>query len=260
MNKEIIDFQEVTETSNSFVSVEQIHRIINRYNWVSSFCKAKDVIEVACGTGQGLNILYPIANSIKACDISEEMINIAKQNYLEESIDFQVSDAHTLPYENNAADIVIIFEAIYYLGNITQFIQEVKRVLRPNGELLISTANPNLYDFNPSPYSKKYFGSKDLYDLFSNSNFDVELFGDCTLKDISILQKLIRLIKYFAVRLNLIPKTMAGKKIFKKLVYGKLVEMPSQLTSDEYIYDIDKINPKPNHDYKVILARCVLKH
>ena len=84
-------FIEVTETSNSFVSKEQIQRMANRYSWAANLCKSKDIIEVACGTGQGLNLLYKVADSVKACDISEEMINIAKQSYAEKSIDFQVS-------------------------------------------------------------------------------------------------------------------------------------------------------------------------
>ena len=75
-------------------------------------------------------------------------------------------------------DIIILFEAVYYLENISRFLHEVKRVLRPNGELLLSTANCNLYDFNPSPFSVQYYGSKDLYDLLTTNNYSVELFSN----------------------------------------------------------------------------------
>ena len=253
-------FIEVTETSKSFVSKEQIQRMENRYSWASSLSKSKDVIEIACGTGQGLSLIQNSARSVKACDISKKMINTAKETYSEESIEFQVSDALSLPYKNNSADIIILFEAIYYLKNISQFMHEVKRVLRPNGELLISTANSDLYDFNPSPYSINYYGAKDLYDLLAENNYKVELFADLSLKNITIKQKLFRLIKYLSVRLNLMPKTMKGKKIFKNIVYGDLVKMPKILKIDNSnLNSYNKIIPEPNYDYKVILARAILK-
>ena len=252
-------FIEVTETSNSFVSKEQIQRMENRYSWASSLSKSKDVIEIACGTGQGLGLIQNSARSVKACDISKEMINTAKETYSKESIEFQVSDAQALPYDNNSADIIILFEAIYYLENIFQFMHEVKRVLRPNGELLISTANCDLYDFNPSPFSIQYYGSKDLYDLLSTNKFCVELFGDCSLRNTSLKQKLFRFIKYFSVKMNLMPKTMTGKKILKKLVFGELIEMPNKLIStDNVSNDFNSILPESNVDYKVILARAKL--
>ena len=252
-------FIEVTETSKSFVSKEQIQRMENRYSWAANLCKSKDIIEVACGTGQGLNLLYKDANSLKARDISEKMINIAKQSYAEKSIDFQVSDAQELPYKDHSADIIILFEAVYYLENISRFLHEVKRVLRPNGELLLSTANCNLYDFNPSPFSVQYYGSKDLYDLLTTNNYSVELFGDYPLANTSLKQKLFRLMKYISVKMNLMPKTMTGKKILKKLVFGELVEMPSKLTSTNNVFnDFDRIPPEPNINYKVIFARATL--
>jgi ubiquinone/menaquinone biosynthesis C-methylase UbiE len=259
MNKEMIDFQEVTETSNSFVSEEQIDRMENRYNWAASLCKSKDIIEVACGTGQGLSILYPIASSIKACDISEKMIAIAKENYPSKKMDFFVSDAIVLPFDDNSADIILLFEAIYYIEDIGKLMDEIKRVLRPNGELLISTANCDLYDFNPSPFSIKYFGAKNLYQLLNKNKFTVELYGDYSLKNISLIQKLFRIIKYITVKMNMIPKTMTAKIFFKKLVFGNLVEMPNHFSPKKCkLNSFDKISNEPNIHYKVILARAVL--
>ena len=258
MDRSKIDFREVTEMSNSFVSEEQIIRIENRYNWASSLSKSKDVIEVACGTGQGLSLIQKDALSLKACDISAEMISIAKATYKEDSIELHASDAETLPFSNNSADIIILFEAIYYINDISKFMTEVNRVLRPNGELLISTANSDLYDFNPSPYSTKYFGAKGLYDLLSEYNYKVELFADIPLRNTTIKQKLFRFIKYLAVRLKLMPKTMRGKKIFKKIVFGDLIQMPYKLNPNTNFNGFNKIIPKPNFSYKVILAKAKL--
>ena len=59
--------------------------------------------------------------------------------------------------------------------------------------------------------------------------------------------------------MNLMPKTMTGKKILKKLVFGELIEMPNKLISTNNVSnDFNSILPESNVDYKVILARAKL--
>ena len=48
-----IDFTTVTEITGNNVTSEQIQGMYTRYRFVSEFCKDKDVLEVACGTGLG---------------------------------------------------------------------------------------------------------------------------------------------------------------------------------------------------------------
>lgn len=260
MGNRNIDYQEVTETADSYVSNEQIERMYKRYQWAAEIAKNKDVIEVGCGTGQGLNLLLTTSKTVQACDISKEMIKKAKENYLDEDISFSVSKENLLPYSDNTADCIIFFEAIYYIENISELINEIKRVLRKGGKLLISTANPDLYDFNKSPYSFHYYGAESMNSLFVEKGFDVELFGDVSLKKISLKQKIFRFAKYIAVKFDLIPKTMVGKKIFKKIVFGKLVIMPKKIifSDDKSSINFKNIEPVKNLDYKVILAECKL--
>jgi len=64
-------------------------------------------------------------------------------------------------------------EAIYYLEKPNYFIKECKRLLRSTGQLLIVSANKDLYDFNPSPFSHYYFGIKEFEELMELHNFSV---------------------------------------------------------------------------------------
>lgn len=48
------DYVFVTEISGEEVTQEQIDRLCNRDYWAGQYCTGKDVMEVACGTGQGL--------------------------------------------------------------------------------------------------------------------------------------------------------------------------------------------------------------
>lgn len=102
-------------------------------------------------------------------------------------------------------------------------------MLRPGGKVLIATANKDLYDFNPSPHSNKYYGVAELNDLFARHGFKTEFFGYMPVGDVSMRQRVLRPVKKLAVMLGFMPKSMAGKKFFKKIVFGELVRMPVEI-------------------------------
>ena len=81
-------------------------------------------------------------------------------------------DAQSLPLETASFDVVMLFEAIYYLPNPELFLREARRVLRPDGLLLICSANCERADFNASPFSHRYFSARDLGSLLSREGFD----------------------------------------------------------------------------------------
>lgn len=254
-----ISYTQFTEVAGEEVSQEQVDRMVHRYAWAKSRCIGKDVLEVACGTGQGLGYLAKHANSICAGDISPELVKIAKGIY-KDVVQIREIDAHNLPFENSSLDIIILFEAIYYLSSPPTFAQECARVLRPSGKVLIATANKDLYDFNPSLHTYAYFGGVELPSLFSQAGFSVRLFGDTPIKAVPLRQKILRPIKRLAVSLNLIPKTMNGKRLLKRLVFGSMVSMPAKLEiPDDFVYLPTEIPiGVPDRMHKVLLCEATL--
>jgi ubiquinone/menaquinone biosynthesis C-methylase UbiE len=222
------DYVSVTEITGDKVTQEQIDRMCNRYYWAGRYCKDKNVVEVACGRGQGLGYLQGIARSLEAGDYSDEILSIAWQHY-GKRIALKQFDAQEMPFEDGSKDVIILFEAIYYLPDAEQFVRECARVLRPGGKVLIATANKDLYDFNPSPYSYKYYGVVELNDLFSKYKFGSEFFGDTPVSGISARQRTLRPIKKLAVILKIMPKTASGKRWLKRIVFGNLVRMPAEI-------------------------------
>ena len=75
------DYVSVTEIAGDEVTQEQIDRLCNRYYWAGQYCSGKDVVEAACGSGQGLGYLSGIANSLEAGDYSDEILSIARRHY-----------------------------------------------------------------------------------------------------------------------------------------------------------------------------------
>lgn len=223
-----IDYSQVTEIAGDEVSREQVDRLCRRYYWAGGYCRDKDILEVACGTGQGLGYLAGMARSIRAGDISPVLVGRARQHY-GERVDIAEMDALALPFAEASLDVVILFEAIYYLPDAARFAREAHRVLRQGGCLLIATANPDLYDFNPSPHSVRYFGVAALGELLEPAGFQCEFCGDTPVDELSMRQRVLRPVKRMAVRMNLIPATMAAKKVLKRLIFGELVPMPAEI-------------------------------
>lgn len=254
------DYLAVTELSGDEVTQEQVARHCNRYYWAGKYCIGKDILEVACGTGQGLDYLSKLARSVKAGDYSFDILRIAQAHY-GNRIPLAQLDAQCMPYANNSMDVILLFEAIYYLPSAEKFINECRRVLKSNGKILIVTANKDLYDFNPSPYSHRYYGVVELNELLLRHEFSVECFGDTPISELSCRQRFLRPIKKLAVKLGLIPKTMAGKKVLKRLVFGRLVKMPAEIEQGMSVYKEPTLLPldQPDLKHKVIYCLATLR-
>ena len=121
------------------------------------------------------------------------------------------------------------------MDNVNKFVEECLRILRPNGTILISTVNCEWHGFNISPFSTRYFKAEDLINLFPGS-VNVSLL----LSFIDLPKKsnyFISLIRRIAISLNLVPRTMKGKQLLKRIFYGKLTKIPNK------IYDgLGKVN------------------
>ena len=223
------DCVDVTELSGDEVSEEQVERLCQRYYWAGEFCRGKDVLEAGCGAGQGLGYIAGLAGSLIGGDFSEDILDVARR-YYGDRIALRKFDAQDMPFDDNSFDVVILFEAIYYLPSVERFVKECGRVLRPGGKVLITSANKDLYDFNPSPHSHGSYGTRELFELFGSHGFSVECFGSTPMDRVSIRQRLLRPAKKIAVALDLIPKTMNAKKFLKRIVFGGLVPMPYEVT------------------------------
>ena len=222
------NFVEVTELADDEVANEQIERVRTRYAWALGHSHGRDVLEVACGTGPGLGLIATQARSLVAGDISDEILAMARAHY-GSRIDIRRMDAMALPFADQSLDVVIIFEALYYVPDASRFVAECARVLRPGGKVLVSNANKDLYDFNASPHSHVYHGVVELERLFATANFSTEFWGDVAVSAVSWRQKLLRPIKTLVVSLGLMPKSMAGKKLLKRLFFGQMQAFPREI-------------------------------
>ena len=222
------DFQIVTELPGEPVSQLQIDRLLSRYLWAAGYCHDQDVVEAGCGAGPGLGLLGAVSRSLEAGDLSEPILARARAHY-GERFPLQLFDARDMPFDDHSKDVVILFEALYYLPSAEEFVVECRRVLRPGGRVLIATVNKDLWDFHPSAFSVEYYGVAELKALFEAQGFTAEFFGFEPVDRLSPVQSALRHVKRFAVASGLMPRTMAGKRWLKRVLYGPQVPMPAEL-------------------------------
>lgn len=105
------------------------------------------VLDVSCGTGEGLLMLREKTNGrIEGIDISEEMLKIAKEKIKGKNITLKKANVEKLPYDDETFDAVISTEAFHHYPNPKIAVKEMARVLKKGGELIIT--DPDFLIFN----------------------------------------------------------------------------------------------------------------
>jgi len=229
------NFITVTECGGEMVSQAQLDRFYQRYFWAGRICCGEDVLEMACGTGPGLGYLQSVSRHFSAGDISPTVLEHAR-SYYGQRIDIHEFDACHTPFKAHSFDVIILFEAIYYFPDIDSLLREVHRLLRPQGQFLIATANKDLFDFNPSPFSHYYLNPPELCDMLKKHGFKPNFYAGSPIPEKRVREILMRWIKKTAVNLHLIPDSMNAKRALKRLFFGKLVRMPEELMMDNAVY------------------------
>lgn len=104
------------------------------------------LLDVACGNG------YFVMNAIKyglecyGVDISSEAIKIADK-LTNGKAKFYATPAEKLPFENNFFDYVTILGSLEHFMDKEKALNEVKRVLRRDGQVLITVPNANFWGY-----------------------------------------------------------------------------------------------------------------
>lgn len=222
---------DITDVAGEPATPEQLERLIARYHWAASYCTGRIVLEVACGTGQGLGLLRSRAQRVFACDLNSENLENAKRGNGPDQPLLQVN-AQALPFADKSVDVVIILEALYFLPSSDEFLDEVTRVLRPNGWLLVSAINKDSPDFNPrhSLYRELY-GTRELAAQFRRHGLEPECFGIIPMDEPSFRRRAFSPLKRLAVGLNVIPESKRARIFLKRIVFGELQRMPHDITT-----------------------------
>jgi ubiquinone/menaquinone biosynthesis C-methylase UbiE len=128
-----------------------------------------DILDLGAGTGRLTLLLAPLAKSIRAFDISSEMLRVCRERLAASGLSnwkVEVADHRKLPITNYSADLAVSGWSVSYLavwnqekgtGELENWLNEMKRVLRKGGTIILfeslGTGNENpirLEDVEPT--------------------------------------------------------------------------------------------------------------
>ncbi|MDY0097273.1 MAG: class I SAM-dependent methyltransferase [Candidatus Dojkabacteria bacterium] len=101
--------------------------------------KNKRIICIGCGDGAEANMFYEKGAEVVGFDMSEKLINIAKEKY--PNIPFYIGDAETFSIEETF-DIAYAGFVAHYLPSYKKFLSNSSHLLKENGELIFSIIHP----------------------------------------------------------------------------------------------------------------------
>lgn len=120
---------------------------LHRYAMSSLHVTGKNVLDIACGEGYGSAILAQTAAQVCGVDISSDAVSHARINYSspKNNLEFKQGSADAIPYPDHTFDVVVSFETLEHLAAQEEMLAEIKRVLRPDGFLILSTPDKEAY-------------------------------------------------------------------------------------------------------------------
>ena len=160
----------------------QIHyEHLHRYAWATSLVEGQVVLDLACGEGYGAYMLAQTAKQVVGVDLNEEVIRHASSKYIRGNLRFLQGAMEEIPLEGQALfDVIVCFEAIEHTDQQDRVFAEIKRLLKPEGRLIISTPNKYLYTDQTqavNPFHKREFYLADFQQCLQEHFRYVALWG-----------------------------------------------------------------------------------
>jgi SAM-dependent methyltransferase len=138
----------------------------------------EDVLDVGCGTGTlALAAKRRVGSegSVHGVDPSEEMVERARRKARRSGLDvgFSTGFAQTMPVPDAAFDVVLASLVLHQLpaDSLADAFAEVRRVLRPEGRLLIVEIDPAAGGDGPTPHAHGHFDLGAVIDRLRAAGF-----------------------------------------------------------------------------------------
>jgi 2-polyprenyl-3-methyl-5-hydroxy-6-metoxy-1,4-benzoquinol methylase len=99
------------------------------------------ILDAGCGNGYFTNWLTMQGGNVIGVDGAEKMTEIAKTSY--PSLKFETHDLQkATPFQNAEFDIILANMLLMHVEDISTFLNEAKRLLKPNGSFIFSVLHP----------------------------------------------------------------------------------------------------------------------
>ncbi len=152
-----------------------------RYHFGARFVRGRYVLDIACGSGLGADILLGAgARGVVGVDTSAAALARTRER-LPAEVSLCRADGTRLPFRDGSLGVVMSFETLEHLEEPDLFLDDLRRVLNRDGVLILSTPNA-LYtkpvDGKPrNPFHVREFSPTELERMLRARFRQVELLG-----------------------------------------------------------------------------------
>jgi len=140
------------------IAYEHLHR----YAIALPFIKGKRVLDIACGEGYGTALMGEKASYVLGVDLNAEVVAYARKRYRYlPNVEFREGQCERIPCADRSIDVVVSFETIEHFDDHLAFLREIRRILKEDGILILSS--PNKKTYTDEPQHKNPFHRRELY-------------------------------------------------------------------------------------------------
>ena len=211
------------------------------YEETLQYVTDKIVLDVGCGTGYGVKICSETAKFVVGLDYDLSAVKYCNDNFATENNSFINSNALLLSIVTDSFDVAITFQVIEHISDSLKFIEELKRVVKPSGLIIIST--PNVTDSGKrkfgNPFHINEMGYDDLEDLLRKSFESFEIFGH-TYKSQGTLMKMIRKLPLYKIGAWFRRSSIIKKQVSKSLGMTKFRTVRDNVENSMDLYAVCK--------------------
>ena len=156
------------------------------------------VLEIGMGNGFFAKDVLSKANNIRyiGCDYSQDMIDqatsINKQNIDSNKVSIYLAEAQHLPVKDSSINVLFTVNTLYFWEDKIEILNEIKRVLSSNGQLVIAIRPERcLKEYPSTRFNFEYFTTENVTELLTNNGFKVDKVIHEKEPEVEILQKFI---------------------------------------------------------------------
>ena len=186
--EKIKDLWEIYETTEQFKEDRFLPIDFYKclYNYTRKFMKKRaKILDIGCGSGALIDLLYQKGYEVYGCDLSEKNIENLKIKYSNTDIKFISCGISKLDFQDNYFDYIFITEVLEHLlpSTLETGLNEIKRVLKSQGKVIVTVPYKEKISyivcpdcgavFNPAQHFTS-FDETTIKELFSKFGFEID--------------------------------------------------------------------------------------
>ncbi len=157
------------DASDAF-NQETLRLHLERYRFAARFVGGKSVVDCACGTGYGSELLGKEGGAarVDACDLAEDALAFGRARHAHPAVVFHQGDAlqFTPP---SPPDVWVTLETVEHLSDPRAYLRRIRERLKPGGVLIASV--PTTVSTDGNPYHLVDFTERSFRRLLAETGF-----------------------------------------------------------------------------------------